>query len=380
MEGIERLQSYPDVTFIEAISFEELKDQMIRNFEEKYKELTGSEVTLAAADPYRLILYACAVAIYQGYQYEDRAGKMGLLKYSTGEYLDNLAALKGVTRNSAVAARTRMRFTLSTVLSRTATIPKGVRIKGQELYFETEESGEIPPGELSVDIPARCQIAGKTGNGYRAGDIKTLVDPLPYTLEVHNIDTTSGGSDRETDDELAERIYLSPSSYSTAGPEQAYEYWVKSYSQAIDECKVVTESPGEVDIYVTVDGELPEDDFIERLGNYLKDDQKRPLTDHVVVKKPEIVSYDIEAVYFIRSADRDMEETIQNGVQRAQEHFVEWQRRIGRDVTPAQLVCEIMQAGAQSVEIKKPVYMELKDTQLAVPGKIEITYGGLRNG
>ena len=147
MEGIERLKNYPDVTFIEAISFEKLKESMISDFEKRYRELTGNTMTLAAADPYRLILYACAVAIYQGYQYTDKAGKMGLLKYSTGDFLDNLAALKGITRNEAVPSRTTMRFTLSAVQSRKAVIPKGTRLKGQELYFETVEEGEIPAGE-----------------------------------------------------------------------------------------------------------------------------------------------------------------------------------------------------------------------------------------
>ena len=61
---------------------------MVSDFEKRYRELTGNTMTLAAADPYRLILYACAVAIYQGYQYTDKAGKMGLLKYSTGDFLD----------------------------------------------------------------------------------------------------------------------------------------------------------------------------------------------------------------------------------------------------------------------------------------------------
>ena len=88
------IRGYPDISFIDNISFSDLQEQMIRDFEERYQELTRKEVTLAAADPFRMILYACAVALYQGYQYEDRAGKMGLLKYSSGEYLDNLGALK----------------------------------------------------------------------------------------------------------------------------------------------------------------------------------------------------------------------------------------------------------------------------------------------
>lgn len=380
MEGIERLKNYPDVTFIEAISFEKLKESMVSDFEKRYRELTGNTMTLAAADPYRLILYACAVAIYQGYQYTDKAGKMGLLKYSTGDFLDNLAALKGITRNEAVPSRTTMRFTLSAVQSRKAVIPKGTRLKGQELYFETVEEGEIPAGELTADVPAVCQTSGAIGNGYREGDITTLVDPLPFNAKVSNVEITDGGADREEDADLAERIYLAPSKYSTAGPEPAYEYWVKTYNSAVDECRVITESPGEVDIYIMVDGKLPTESFIKELTEKLKNGEQRPLTDHVVVKAPETVKYEIDFTYYIRSSDRDMVDTIQKAVKNACNNFIAWQNKIGKDITPSQLISEIMQAGVQSVEIKKPSYIEISDSQIGITSEPVITYGGLRDG
>lgn len=380
MEGIERLKNYPDVTFIEAISFDKLKESMVSDFEKRYRELTGNTMTLAAADPYRLILYACAVAIYQGYQYTDKAGKMGLLKYSTGDFLDNLAALKGITRNEAVPSRTTMRFTLSAVQSRKAVIPKGTRLKGQELYFETVEEGEIPAGELTTDVPTVCQTAGAIGNGYREGDITTLVDPLPFNAKVSNVEITDGGADREEDTDLAERIYLAPSKYSTAGPEPAYEYWVKTYSSAVDECRVITESPGEVDIYIMVDGKLPTESFIKELTEKLKNGEQRPLTDHVVVKAPETVKYEIDFTYHIRSSDRDMVDTIQKAVKNACNNFIAWQNKIGKDITPSQLISEIMQAGVQSVEIKKPSYIEISDSQIGITSEPVITYGGLRDG
>ena len=350
MSDVKKLQDYPDISFIEATSFESLKDQMVQDYQKRYKELTGEDVILAPADPDRLILYSCAVAIYQGLQYEDKAGKMGLLKYSTGEFLDNLAAFKGVKRNEAVPASTILRFTLAAVLSREAVIPVGTRVKGQELYFERTV---IPAGELSVDIPAVCQVVGKTGNGYRAGDINTLVDPLPYTLKVQNISGTSGGSNRETDEELTERIYLAPSSYSTAGPEAAYEYWVKSYSQSVEECKIISEAPGEVDIYVTITGEDDAEAFRKQLEAFLRNDNRRPLTDHVIVKAPEEVSYEIELTYTISLSDKD--------------------------ITPARLIYEVMKAGAQSVTIAQPVYKEILDTQIAVAGTPVIHYGGLKD-
>lgn len=310
MADIGRLKSYPDVTFIEETSFEKLKNQLISDYEKRYQEVTGESITLAAADPYRLILYSCAVAIYQGYQYEDRAGKMGLLKYSTGEFLDNIGAMKKVERNPAKPAYTQIRFTLSIALSQDAVIPKGTRLKGLDLYFELTEGGVIKAGELSVDLPAKCQTVGTVGNGYLPGVIKTLVDPLPYTLSAVNVSESSGGSERETDEELAERIYLAPSAYSTAGPEAAYEYWVKTFSPSITGCKVVTESAGEVDIYVTANGKIPDDGFIKELEKYVQDGERRPLTDHVVVKKPEKVECEIEFTYYIRNTDRDMEQSI----------------------------------------------------------------------
>ena len=132
------------------------------------------------------------VAIYQAYQYGDRAGKMGLLKYSTGSFLDNLAALKGVRRNEPSAAEATVRFTLSAVLSKTAEIPKGTRVKGIDLYFETIDPAEILAGNLYVDVAVKCQTAGSIGNGFLPGDIQTLVDPLPYILSIRNITQSSG--------------------------------------------------------------------------------------------------------------------------------------------------------------------------------------------
>lgn len=107
--------------------------------------------------------------------------------------------------------------------------------------------------------------------------------------------------------------------------------------------------------------------------------ERRPLTDHVVVKKPEPVTYDIECVYYIRKSDQDMAETIRAAVNTACENYIVWQRKIGRDITPSQLIYELVKAGVQSVEIKKPAYAELADSQIAIAGEPVITYGGIRD-
>lgn len=376
---LKKIEEYPDISFIDGASFSSVQERMIENYEKRYKELTGKDASLALADPVRLILYSCAVEIYQGYQYEDRAGKMGLLKYSTGDFLDHLAALKGVIRNEAAPAETTIRFTLAAAISKDVMIPAGVRIKGLDLYFETSESGMIRAGEISVDVTAKCQTAGKVGNDFRPGEIQTLVDPLPYTLKAENVTISSGGRDREEDKELAERVYLAPSSFSTAGPAPSYEYWVKTYSHEIEECRIVSESPGEVDIYVMTSDGIPTDEFVEGLKKYLDQSKIRPLTDYVVVKKPEKIDYDIELIYYINGADKDMEESLKAAADLACKSYMDWQQCLGRDITPSRLIYELMKAGVQSVEVKKPVYQEVKQNQIAIAGDPVIEYGGLRD-
>ena len=111
----------------------------------------------------------------------------------------------------------------------------------------------------------------------------------------------------------------------------------------------------------------------------MRNDSRRPLTDHVVVKAPEEVSYEIELTYTISLSDKDTEETIKAEVENAIHNYTKWQKKIGRDITPARLIYEVMKAGAQSVTIAQPVYKEILDTQMAVAGTPVIHYGGLKD-
>ena len=43
------LEKYPEVSFIDSLSFHDFLGEIIRNYEEKYRELTGEESALPAA-------------------------------------------------------------------------------------------------------------------------------------------------------------------------------------------------------------------------------------------------------------------------------------------------------------------------------------------
>lgn len=228
-------------------------------------------------------------------------------------------------------------------------------------------------------MPAVCTEAGACGNGYEPGSIKVLVDKVPYVADVRNITKTSGGAEVESDGNLAERIYLAPSKYSVAGPDDAYKYWVKTYNPSISDVKVSSPSPGDVDIrFVVGDGEIPEPEMVRAVEEYLMAGERRPLTDRVAVGVPEAAGYNVDIQYWINESDKTKASAIQRGVEEAVDGFAYWQRsRIGRDINPSMLAHMVIRAGAKRVEIAEPAFTVVGDTGLAIMGERRVRYGGL---
>ncbi len=374
------IKSLPDISFIDNLKLEELLSDMINDYQNKYEELTGVKITLAKADPNRLILYACAVQLYQGFQHIDRAGKQNLLKYSYGNFLDNIAALKGVTRNKAKPAEVKVQFTLSEARPAATPIPLGTKVVAGNVYFESIEYKEIPSGEISVDVAMICTKEGESGNGLLIGEITTLVDPIAYVETVSNIVISSGGSEIETDESLAERTFLAPSSYSTAGPDDAYIYWTKTFNNDIIDVGIESPSACLVDIRVVLKGgALPGPSFLQGLHTYLTNKKIKPLTDLVTVAAPDEVNYDIDITYWINKSDSGNAVAIQSKVNLAVSEYRVWQEnKIGRDINPSELTRRVMAAGAKRVEINTPVYTVVKDnTAVARLVSQSVIYGGL---
>lgn len=378
---IDEIENLPDISFIDDLTLDDVQEQMLSDFNNRYEELTGKTASLARADPVMLLLYASSVQIYQALLYVDRSGKQDLLKYSYGDFLDNLAAMKGIARETAKAATVMVKFTLSDVRPEPVSIPAGTRVTDGELFYATDEYTEIAAGDESATIRCTCQTAGEDGNSPLAGEIDTLVDLIAYVAEVSNTEAPSGGSDVESDDDLKERIYLAPSKYSVAGPEDAYRYWAKTYNSAIADVYVNSEDPVEVEIkFIMEDGELPNEALVEGLQEFLASSNIRPLTDKVTVSAPETVSYDIDLEYYIARSDTSKASTIQAAVAAAIEEFKTWQRsKIGRDINPSELIHRIREAGAKRVVLTAPDFAAVDKDKIAVIGTKSVVYGGIED-
>lgn len=383
MPDFSAVKNAPDISFIDNKTIEDVRDEMVADYEEYMTKATGQTVTLPRSSPHRGILYATGLQVYQAFQYIDRAGKQSLLKYSYSDFLDNLGLLKGVTRSPATAAVTTLRFTISAVRQVATAIPKGTRVSaGGSVYFATDEYAEIPAGGSTVDVPATCTDAGTEGNDLAAGDLTTMVDPLPYVASVTNTTATEGGADVESDDDLAERIFLAPGAYSTAGPEDGYLFHAKQFNPSIgDVVATSNQAAGTVDIvFIMADGKTPGTEMINGLKEYLSGRTRRPMTDLVNVSAPAEVTYTVDLTYYINRSDSARAVAIQEAVQTAVADYLTWQRTIGRDINPSKLVALVMAAGAKRVTVTAPTYTTVDAIKVsALSGTPTISYGGLED-
>lgn len=380
---IQKLYDLPEISFIDDITFDEILEEMISDYESFYEEKTGQKITLRPGDKEYIHIRIEAAQYYQMYLKLDNSAKMNLLKYSKGDFLKHLGAFKKTFIDQPKAAIVTARFTLSGVRKDVIYIPAGTRITaGDAIYFETDEYAEISAGAEYVDIPCTCQTVGTVGNDYIVGQISTIVDPVPYVAAVSNITKSEGGTGEESEESFRERIFLALSSYSTAGPADAYEYWVKQYnSAAIEDVKIHEPEEAIVDIRILLKGgEIPSQTFCDGALAYLKENPIIPLTDNDQVAPPDIVNYKLKATYYIARSNINNIASIQESIEGAKETYLNWQKtKIGRDINPDALTEFVRAAGGKRVVIESPAFTRIPETSIAIESEVEFVYGGVED-
>ena len=110
---ISKLYNLPDISFVDDITYEQILNDMVADYETKYQEITGRKITLRPGDKEHIHLRIEAGQYYQMYQIMDNAAKMNLLKYSKGNFLRHLGAFKKTFIQEPKPAVVTARFTLS---------------------------------------------------------------------------------------------------------------------------------------------------------------------------------------------------------------------------------------------------------------------------
>ena len=350
-----------------------------------YETLTGTVVHPASPEM-QFIRWVCNIII-QERVLNNYTGNQNIPSRAEGEKLDALAELTYLReRPDSKAATCKMLFSISEVQDTAILIPAGTRITDANgtLTWETIEDVYVPIGETSVETQARCQTVGVIGNGYAVGQINALVDVYDYYSECKNVTASEGGADRATDDEYYELMRASMDAFSCAGARGGYIYWAKQVSTEIVDVVANSPVPGEVKIYVLMEGgALAGEEMKNKVLAACSEDTKRPLTDHVFVEDAEVVPFDINFTYYLQTGRTKSAAEVAAAVNEAVEQYKAWQcGKLGRDINPDELREYLYHTGIKRIELTAPAFTALRDgrdkkvPQVAKVGTITITNGG----
>ena len=182
----------------------------------------------------------------------------------------------------------------------------------------------------------------------------------------------------ESDDDFRRRLILAPEGYSVAGPEGAYIFHTLSAAPDVLDASATSPSAGEVVITV-----------LSRSGNgtatpallvavdeYVSDETRRPLTDHVTVRSAAIHEFRVEAS--IRTYAGPDAAIVLAEAQRRLTAYVADNHRLGRDIVRSGIFAALHVEGVQNVVLTAPAADVLLDrTQAPYCTGTAITFAGL---
>jgi len=399
-----------------------LADKFKELYEAIRRENGDAGYRLPLAAPERLIQLTEAAILAQVNHDIDATGKGNLLYFAGDETIEYIGYLYGERGNRLPAspALTTQRYTLSITRPTTTVIPEGSRVTADnKIFFATVQPLEILPGKLYGDVEAKCLTAGIGGNGFNIGDIKNMVDLVPFVASTENITPSSGGAEIEGLEEYRSRLRMLPESFSVAGPDSAYEFWARTANPGIIDARAwmpeldlasfalflapwgiadaegfynalgnyYRESgtgPGNVNVACLMEeGELPAEEVKQQVYDNLSAKKRRPLTDFVHVKDPEVVEYNINLKYWIATENAPQASSIivaiENGSDSVIQRYIKYQKsRLGLDIVPDRLHNMIMETGVKRIEISEPEFTVLKQNQVGVfSGNLTVSYEGL---
>lgn len=392
MSNIAEFADIPEYSVTGNLTLQGARDLVMDIYTENYKKVYAKAPPLYDSDPLTLTLKSMAMLYYMAMQVAERRALAAMLKSAEGAQLDNIGLPFGVKRNPATYATVTIRFTLSAEQKSVAMIPQGTRIRtGAGIYFATTEYAQIDIGKTSVDVLAKAEEVGAESNGIPPGVIDTLVDAIPFVAGAVNIDTSSGGADVESDDSLTRRIWLSPTTYSCAGPRDAYEFWAMSFRSDIENAIAISPRSQPCTAYIyfmLTGGKMPSEKDISEMETFMMNEARRPMTDLVICKAPEEVEYSIDFTYYIGASSKKNADIVQQNVAQAVQEYQDWQRSIGRDINPMELIYRLRAAGVKRVEMREPAFKVVEsgaDKEKALvqipklSGQPTVVYGGVED-
>ena len=330
----------------------------------QYERDTGKTLYPAQAERLLIDLWAYREMLIRVAIQE--AARQNLVAFAREPMIDFLGELVGVYRLAAQPASTQLQFSVDTALNRDVLIPAGTRVSASDsIIFATDTDVVLKAGLLLVNTPATCTEPGITGNNWQPAQISQLLDEIEdIDLQVTNLTASSGGSEKEDDDRLRERIKLAPESFTNAGSKMAYRFHAMQAHPNVVDVAVLSPVPGTVELYPLLSTGLPDDSILTLVESFCSDEKVRPLTDTVLAKPPVQRDYDIVAnITVYRDQDAI---SVKAHANKAVQNWVASRRSVlGRDIVPSQIISELSVAGVYQVELISPALLVIAENEWA---------------
>ena len=265
-------------------TLEEIRASILRDYQTYYPNADISEDSDAYARASSLA--ACAEGIY--------AHQKWLIKQffpdtADTEFLEKHAGLRGLRRRNATYAAGKG----ATVSGNPdAVIAAGLQIKTEDgRFYETTESAVIS-SEGAVVVAVRSLATGAAQNIKTATKGSFMAAPFGVSSDVVLNDVV-GGTNKESDSSLLERLLDKIRRPAAGGNRYDYRNWALNVD-GVEQAYVypLRRGLGTVDIAITADNDVPNDDTVRRAQAYI--DDERPVT----AKESKVVKPDVTKVNF----------------------------------------------------------------------------------
>lgn len=177
-----------------------------------------------------------------------------------GAYIDYRASEYGIERKEAEKATGSVTFTgpIGTL------IPAGTRVSTgglSPLLFETTE--DVTISSSGTAVANAVAVEGGAAGNVGAGAIRAVVGDLSGVVTVTNDEPFAGGTDRESDDELRNRVLERARNPATSGNAAHYRQWALEVP-GISDARVtpVWDGPGTVRVVLLADDKTAPDPSI----------------------------------------------------------------------------------------------------------------------
>jgi phage-related baseplate assembly protein len=276
-----RLETLPTPTIIKIDDFEKhLAENIILA-----KEVLGTDWQPLEADPYMKKLRILTLRQLHNRADKNETIKQLLITTATGINLDHLGTQKDVLRDLGEKPRALVKFSLSREMPFDVIVPADTMLNNSQMVTVTElftakvtEDTVIKKGELD------CTVSIELDAYIEQSDIKCeeIVTTIPYVAKAEQLSRFENGFALESDERYRYRIIKSNAKYSTAGCEDAYEFYTRMADSRIDDV-VISASDGVVSIVVHSFSSTDQA-MIERVTKSVNAKSVRPISDSPIVK------------------------------------------------------------------------------------------------